>query len=141
MCIILDANMLSRFKKHADEDIKPVWDWVYNRNGKLAYATTEKFKEEWTRGGGDSLLKELQRIKKLKPVSAQNVLEKQNELENQIKSNDPHIIALAVVANVKVLVSQDEALITDFTNRELVIRGKAYQRAEHAHLLTSARCP
>ena len=64
MCIILDANMLSRFKKHADEDIKPVWDWVYNRNGKIAYSTTEKFKEEWTKGGGDNVLKELQTIKK-----------------------------------------------------------------------------
>ena len=103
MCIILDANMLSRFKKRADEDIKPVWDWVYNRNGMIAYSTTEKFKEEWTRGGGDNVLKELQTIKKLKPVSAQDVQEKQNELEGQIRSNDPHIIALAIVANVRVL--------------------------------------
>ena len=50
MCIILDANMLSRFKKRADEDIKPVWDWVITENGKIAYSTTEKFKEEWTKG-------------------------------------------------------------------------------------------
>ena len=141
MCIILDANMLSRFKKRADEDIKPVWDWVYNRNGKIAYSTTEKFKEEWTRGGGDNVLKELQTIKKLKPVSAQDVQEKQNELEGQIRSNDPHIIALAIVANVRVLVSEDRTLIDDFTNRDLVARGRVYQRAEHAHLLTNARCP
>ncbi len=141
MCIILDANMLSKFKKRADEDTKPVWNWLHNRNGRIAYATTEKFEEEWTRGGGDVILKELQRIKKLKAVSAQDVLEKQNELKGQIRSDDPHIIALAIAANVKVLASQDRALIGDFTNRDLVERGRVYQRAEHAHLLHGVRCP
>ena len=87
------------------------------------------------------MLRELQTTKKLKSVSARDVLEKQDMLEGKIRSNDPHILALAIVANVKVLVSKDRTLIDDFTNREIVVRGRVYQRAEHAHLLTSARCP
>ena len=132
--------MLGRFKKRADEDIKPVWDWVYKRNGKIAYSTTEKFKEEWTRGGGENVLKELQTTKKLKPVSAQDVLEKQNELEGTIKSNDSHIISLAIVAKAKRLVSSDRDLCTDFRNPNLV-GGKVYQNKTHVHLLRRYRCP
>ena len=141
MCIILDVNMLSKFKKQADEDMRLVWNWLQKKNSKIAYATTEKFKDEWIRGGGDSLMRELERNKKLKLVSNQDVLNEQNEVERKIESNDSHIIALARVAQVKVLVSQDRSLINDFTNRELVAGGKVYQRAEHAHLLNRLRCP
>ena len=141
MCIILDVNMLSRFKKHADEDMRHVWNWLQKKNSKIAYSTTQKFKDEWKRGGGDSLMRELERNKKLKLVSNQDVLIEQSEVEGKIESNDSHIIALARVAQVKVLVSQDKELINDFTNRELVARGKVYQRAEHAHLLNRLRCP
>ena len=140
MCIILDANMLSRFKKHADEDIKPVWDWLRKENNKIAYSTTEKFKQEWTKGGGDNLMRELDRSKKLKSVSNECVLEKQKELEGKIKSNDSHIIALAIVAKAERLVSSDRDLCTDFKNPNLV-GGKVYQNRSHAHLLRRYRCP
>ena len=49
MCIILDANMLSRFKKRDDENMGPVRDWVYRGNGKIAYSTTEDLKERMGR--------------------------------------------------------------------------------------------
>ena len=138
MCIILDANCFNKFRDKCDEDMEPVRNWLYNRDGKIAYSTAEKFQQEWHKGGIDYL--GLNRAGKLKLVNT-GVEEKTKELEGNIKSNDPHIIALAIVANVNVLVSQDGALINDFTNRNLVARGRVYQRAEHAHLLNSARCP
>ena len=141
MCIILDANMFGKFQKEADEDMKPVRDWVYKRNGKIAYSNTETFQREWKVGGGYKLRRELERRSKLKLVPYQAVLEKQNKLKGQIQSKDPHIIALAIVANVKVLVSRDKALQQDFKNRQLVIGGKVYQEKKHAHLLTKVRCP
>ena len=138
MCIILDANCFNKFNDKCDGDMEPVRNWLYNRNGKIAYSTTEKFQQEWKQGGIDYL--GLNRAGKLKLVET-GVEEKAKELKGNIKSNAPHIIALAIVANVKVLVSEDRTLIDDFTNRNLVARGSVYQRAEHAHLLTSARCP
>ena len=140
MCIILDANMLSRFKKRADEDMGPVWHWLSKEHSKIAYSTTEKFKQEWTKGGGDNLMRELDRSKKLKSVSNECVLEKQKELEGKIKSNDSHIIALAIVAKAERLVSSDRDLCTDFKNPNLV-GGKVYQNRSHAHLLRRYRCP
>ena len=55
-----------------------------------------------------------------KKYSAQEVQEKADELEDRIESDDPHIIALAIVADVKVLISNDRRLHEDFKNRNLV---------------------
>ena len=66
--------------------------------------------------GGHLLRRNLQRIGRLNLISPQQVLEKENELKGQIKSNDSHIIALAMVADVKVLVSEDKTLHKDFKN-------------------------
>ena len=140
MCIILDANMLSKFKKPADEDMGPVWHWLRKENNKIAYSTTEKFMKEWTKGGGDNLMRELERSKKFKSVSDECVLEKQKELEGKIKSNDLHILAVAIVAKAKRLVSSDRDLSTDFKNPNLV-GGKVYQNKTHAHLLRRYQCP
>ena len=140
MCIILDANMLGKFKKRADEDMGPVWHWLSKEHSKIAYSTTEKFKNEWTKGGGDNILRELERSKKLKSVSHEYVLEIQKELEGKIESNDSHIIALAIVAKAKRLVSSDRDLCADFKNSNLV-GGKVYQNKTHAHLLRRYHCP
>ena len=85
-------------------------------------------------------MRELDRSKKLKSVSNECVLEKQKELEGKIKSNDSHIIALAIVAKAERLVSSDRDLCTDFKNPNLV-GGKVYQNRSHAHLLRRYRCP
>lgn len=140
MCIILDANRLGEFNgEPPDEDMKPVRRWVDERNGRIVYADTEKFRDEWDRGGGYQLRRQLQRRGKLKLISNQDVEQKTRELEGEIASNDAHIIALALVAGVKVLVSGDTALIRDFKAR--VRRGKVYTKKEHAHLLTKDTCP
>lgn len=79
----------------------------------------------------------------LKLVS-EGVQEKADELEGEISSNDEHIIALAIIASVKVLVSYregDRDLFADFKNHELV-GGKVYTRKTHARrMLTKDTCP
>ena len=105
MCAILDANMFGEFKNQSNEDMQPVWNWLEQKNGKIAYTNTRKFEEEWERGGLTNLIQQLQRTGKLKEVPARDVRKKENELKGQIELDDEHIIALALVANVKVLVS------------------------------------
>ena len=140
MCVILDVNNIGKFNEPADEDMKPVWNWLDRQNGKIAYASTKKFEEEWERGGGIQLRRELQRRNKLKEMPAQDVQEKADELEGKIESDDPHIIALAIIANVKVLVSNDRTLHEDFKNRDLV-GGSVYQTKSHSRLLRKDTCP
>ena len=56
MCIILDANRLGEFNgEPPDDDMKPVRRWVDERNGRIVYADTEKFRVEWDKGGGYQL--------------------------------------------------------------------------------------
>jgi hypothetical protein len=142
MCVILDTNTFGKFKDLADEDMAPVWKWLDNGNGKIVYANTKKFEDEWERGGMSHLRDQMMRAGQLKLVS-EGVEEKANELEGEIVSNDEHIIALALIARVKILVSYPEGdgdLSTDFKNRELV-GGKIYTRKAHARLLTKDTCP
>ena len=142
MCVILDTNTFGKFKNPNDADMAPVWKWLDNRNGKIIYSNTQKFEGEWERGGMNHLRDQLMRAGKLKLVS-EGVEEKADELKGKIASNDEHIIALALIAEIKVLVSYregDRDLFRDFKNRELV-SGKVYTRKAHARMLTKDTCP
>ena len=176
MCLILDANSLTKFKNR-DEDMEPVWYWLRRKNGKIVYSDTEKFRSEWEHRSGielmrglleedglnpsslisigwDQLMRQLQRRDKLRLVSAQDVQEKVDELERAgiLRSDDPHIIALAMIANVKVLVvertyddprrpegqGRDSNLQEDF---KTLLGGKVYQTKSHSRLLRNDTCP
>jgi len=143
MCIILDTNTFHRFKNSDDLDMEPVRKWLNGRYGKIAYSTTQKLKNEWDAGGMRHLIDEWMRAGKLKLVPPDEHHEKEAELKGKTKSDDEHIVALALVAKVKVLVSYregDSALFDDFKDRHLV-GGKVYTRKTHAHLLTKDTCP
>ena len=138
MCAILDANTFHKFKDPSDEDMKPVWQWLENKRGKITYANTKKFEEEWYRGGMDPIRDQLMRSGQLKLVS-QDIQEKESELNDIIRSDDPHIIALAVIGDVKILISDDRRLIQDF--KEHISQGKVYRTKSHKHLLRKDICP
>ena len=114
---------------------------VGNKSGKIVYSITERMENEWDDGGMKDLRDILRRNHKIKLVSPEAHKKIENELKGKITSNDEHIIAMAQIANVKVLISGGDAkLIKDFKNRALV-RGKVYLRKQHAHLLTKDTCP
>lgn len=143
MCIIVDTNTFHKFKEPDNEDMEPVWTWLEKRDGKIAYSDIEKLEEEWDNGGMQNLRNRLRQRGKLKIVSPQDVEEKANELKDETASNDAHILALALIAEVKVLVSYregDRNLFDDFKEKNL-IGGKVYTRKQHAHLLTKDTCP
>ena len=143
MCIIVDTNTFHKFKNPDDEDMEPVWTWLEKRDGKIAYSDIEKLEEEWDNGGMQNLRNRLRQRGKLKVVSSQDVQERTNELKGKTTSNDEHIIALALIAGVKVLVSYREGdgdLFADFKNRQLV-GGRVYTRKSHEHMLTRDTCP
>ena len=139
MCIVLDASKFGKFQRRADENMKPVRDWVYRGYGKIAYANTEDLKREWDKEA-PKLRKELQRRAKLKLVPTNAVQIKQAELQGKVQSNDAHIIALAIVADVQLLISDDKDLCSDFMNPDLV-GGEVYQTKDDQDKLTEVFCP
>ncbi len=141
MCLILDANKYGDFLNKDNKDMQPVKKWL-EKNGKLVYAPTEKFGHEWQ--AVDPLerqLTEWRRAGKMKMADTNKVNEEEQRLQGRLSSNDGHIIALARVANVKLLVSNDQDLHQDFTNCKLVKGGKVYQDRRHKHLLRPDTCP
>ena len=144
MCIIVDTNTFHKFKNPDDEDMEPVWTWLEKRDSKIAYSDIEKLEEEWDNGGMQHLRNRLRQRGKLKIVSPQDVEEKASELKGEIASNDEHIIALALIASVKVLVSYregDRDLFDDFRDKNLV-GGRVYTRKAHAQrMLRKDTCP
>ena len=153
MCIILDANCLGDFRNRSNEDMQPVRKWLDERNGKIAFSDTEEFRSEWKRAGMD--YRALNRAGQLKLIPGEEVLARQRELTGRLESDDPHVIALALVAKIKVLVVQrqsderlkggrrrakggDTALQKDFKR---LARGRVYVTSGHKHLLTKDTCP
>lgn len=154
MCVILDTNTFSRFRDPNDKDMEPVREWLRRKNGKIVYSNTEKFKKEMKKGGMEHWIKERSRANQFKLVT-EGVKEKEKELKDKIKSDDEHIIALALVTGVKILISYSEIkrgpkgdapkgdgdLFDDFRDRSL-IGGKVYTRKSHAQrMLTKDTCP
>ena len=142
MCVIVDTNTFGRFRDPEDEDLEPVRKWLRNRNGKIVYSNTAKCKREWEKGGMGRLTLELRRAGQLKIVPEDaGVAKMEQELIDEIKSDDAHIIALAIIAGVKLLVSYtegDKALFADFKN---LVGGKIYTRKAQEHLLKRDLCP
>lgn len=153
MCIILDANCFASFRDRANQEMQPIRRWLAQKNGKIAYTNTSRFRDEWKNSGLD--LRELNRAGQLKLIPSDEVLSKQTEIVEDLESDDPHVIALAIVARIKVLVVQrqsdeplrggrrrargaDTALQSDFKR---LARGSVYIDSSHEHLLTKDLCP
>ena len=73
MCAILDTNTFGRFKNQKNQDknrdLDPVREWLRNKNGKIVYSNTEKYKNEWKSGGMENWAKERSRAGQYKLVS------------------------------------------------------------------------
>ena len=59
-----------------------------------------------------------------------------------LRSDDPHVLALARAAGVRLLYTADRNLISDFKDRSFIDhpRGKVYSGVRNANLLTGSVC-
>lgn len=139
MCIILDANLFTDYMKRT-RDMQPVRRWLEgahgSQRGKLAYSPTDKFEAEVEKHPFKTKLVELDRAGLLKKIPAAEVKKAEGALP-PLKSDDAHIVALAVAGEVSVLVSLDKNLHVDFKK---IVRGKVYQTAAHKRLLKPDLC-
>ena len=116
--------------------MQPVKKWVENE-GKIVYSPTQEFKNELI-GESKGMIVEYRAQGKINMIDKKAVKNMQNNLP-KLKSNDSHIIALALVAKVRLLVTGDKDLHEDFKN--IIPKGKIYQNKKHKHLLTNHSCP
>jgi len=154
MCAIIDANaaglvFTSRTTEAENESAsKRFFDWVDSGPGSLVA------------GGG--LLNELDKVSnfqkwrkravsagRIRILDGDDVNQKADQVALHCKSDDPHVIAVALIGNARFLYSNDDDLQKDFRNPKLVNnpRGSVYSTRRsnnftqnHRRLLTRNQC-
>ena len=141
MCTIIDANKLGDFLNPNHEDSEPIRKWMV-KGGKLIYSTCGNFAQEVGTRQKNKLAEYL-RSGKARLVQCKQFIKEERDLKTcrLLKSDDPHIIALARFTGTCLLYTADSNLIKDFKNRRLLSpRGKIYSRSTNADLLTKNTC-
>ena len=142
MCLIVDNSVRDRvFLKPDDKDFgklhsclfgkgRPAVMIVYGGKLKREYFERDKIK---------NLLRELVRAGRARIVDDGQVDQEMAIViaSGLCRSDDEHIIALARVAKVRLLCTDDGDLKRDFSSKTLInhVRGKVYGHARHKHLL------
>ena len=140
--IIVDVNAFHKFKDINHEDSKPIHQCIENGKLRLVYGNDEKSLEEIN--DDQDMKKIIRRIGKKGTFQVDSKKKKEEIEQNpyigkeQIKSNDFHILAVALTdKNTRLLFTGDKKLQKDFKNKKIINnpKGKIYQDKQHSHLL------
>lgn len=140
MSIIVDANCaLEVLSPTPSDDFQPVFETIMEKGGRLAYGGSKLRKEYQALSTVWKFIVALDRAGKANayPDAEIDALQQAFTSSGALKSDDPHIIALAQVSGARLLCSRDKALHQDFLAKELIDkpRGRIYQNSKHAKLL------
>ena len=142
MCIIVDANRMGALLADPpEEDAAPVRRWIDTGRGSVVYSTGGKFAKE-IQGRARQRLLRYSQAGRARFVPEDRFVDDQNTLKGQIRSDDPHVLALARATGVRLLYTGDADLIADFKDKAFLDRprGKIYSGAANANLLTKSVC-
>lgn len=146
MCIIVDANKLGTFLADSpDADSEPIHRWLGHRNAKgvLVYSTGGKFGAELGLQARKKLFVYVQ-AGKAHLIPPHRFADDADQLQasGKLRSDDPHVLALARASGARLLYTADGDLIADFKDRDLIDspRGKIYSNAGNSDLLTANTC-
>lgn len=138
MCLILDANCLHKVFPSTDTEFIPVKETITSGNAKLVFGGT-KLREEYRRvNAAWRMIVALDKAGRTRKVDDSAVDAKELDLSasGKLQSDDPHVIALALISGVRLLCSHDKNLHADFTNPGIVQpSGNVYQNASHKKLI------
>ena len=140
MCSIFDNNVAGRiFSIHPDSDAATFIDWIDHEKGHLVLGG-KLLEEILTHKNAKRWIRTRESAGKICLIPKSKIEKAEESVDiNALKSNDIHIIALAIAGQARVLFTFDADLIEDFTNKDVIKnpRGKIYKR--EAHLRTVLR--
>ena len=105
MCIIVDANRLGAFLSDpVNEDAAPVRRWLERRGGQLVYSASGAFEQEVGRQARKKLL-DYVRAGRASLIPAEQYADDERALRHHpdLRSDDPHVLALARCTGVRLL--------------------------------------
>jgi hypothetical protein len=138
MCLVIDSNVVHKVYPDPHPDFQPIHDRIASGKAKLTYGG--RLTIEYSR------MTEFRRLLRLLDQSghARQLPDAEVEAATRsfsesglLRSNDPHVLAVAFIGNVRLLCSEDEDLGEDFRDPNILPkpRGNVYKRASHANLL------
>ncbi len=145
MCLIADAATFGDLLSDpTTDDAVPIQTWL-DRGGTLVYSTGGKFGAEVERS--PNLKRRLEvyvRAGKARLVRYERLAADEASLSTRpdLRSDDPHVLALARASGTRLLFTRDAALMADFKNKALIDRprGKVYASASNSGLLKRSVC-
>ena len=143
MCLIVDANVAAKFFCTEDASTEDLRKAVFGKGCCVVYGG--HLRVEY--GRMDEVRKRilaLDRAGKARAVADAKVNQRAEHWRNSglLKSDDPHIVALAEVSGSRLLHSRDEALSNDFKNPKVINnpRGKVYRGGKTQKHLVNKFC-
>ena len=129
MCAIVDTNVISEVMSGKTEAGIKFKDWLENRKGRLVVGG--KLLEELLKDNNFKLwFMEMRRSDVVEQIKKELVRIRQSNLDqrNDLKSDDSHILALAIESGARLLYTNDGKLKKDFRNKNIISRplGKIY---------------
>jgi predicted nucleic acid-binding protein len=121
MCLIVDTNVLGEVFGKPGSVYACAREWLVGRDGVLVIGGTHYWAEFKKVRAALQFALEMERAGKLRRRSNSDVdVERTRVTLLPLRSDDPHIIALARESGARVLCSEDADLIADFVNPKLV---------------------
>ena len=145
MCLIVDASRLGDcLAEPVKPDTEPILSWI-RRGGRLIYSTGGQYGSELDRSPQlKRKLRDWVQAGRAQLVPSDQFLDDERALASRrdLRSNDPHILALARHSGARVLYTGDGRLMEDFKNKSLIDgpRGRIYSGAANKRLLTARTC-
>ena len=126
MCVVvvIDANSMNIIIEDTNLYDKFFKRWLINKNGIIAFAKGGKYEDEVQRSEKfKRMLVQYERSGQLITVSQSALSDSQNKIHDKsIKSDDLHILTLALASGAQILISQDKNLGKDFKNNQILPR-------------------
>jgi hypothetical protein len=143
MCLIVDNNVVHRvLLKPDDEDFKHVHSSLFGTKQPMAVIVYGGTKLNKKYSGSGAVIEKLLELRRAGRARREDDALVDSEVKRVAasklcSSDDEHLVALALVAKVRLLCSLDKDLARDFANKALIDkpRGKVYKYATHNKLL------
>jgi len=136
VCLIVDANAAEFLARSS-----AITKWLLGTKGNPRLVAAGRLREELLRVEAvRRFLAVLDRAGRLRHVDAERLEPEEDRLRlgHRCRSNDCHVLALAIVSGARTLATHDHALMHDFRNARIISqpRGSVYRDpTKHARLL------
>jgi hypothetical protein len=139
MCVIVDANCCHKlFGQPCDPDYIPVFEWIHKKRGILVYGgrlaqelckkkLLTRVLKQWSSAG---------RAKRF-PDADLSRMEAELKKQGMLKSDDAHVIALAILSRTRTICTEDQTLWADLKDRNIMgpRTCRIYRKEGHVDLL------